>query len=96
MPSLGRPGAVFSQEKMDEIFQCLQDLPQEAPIIFSDEMYRDMMSSAPTNAGRPNSIVLSGLSKPWGMPGLRTGWLIMQNRCSPYNLLRLFIYIYRY
>lgn len=35
--------------------------------------------AAPSNAGRRNSIVLSGLSKPWGMPGLRMGWLIMEN-----------------
>eukprot|EP00435_Cladocopium_sp_Y103_P041621 s285_g11.t1 len=33
----------------------------------------------PSNVGRRNSIVLSGLSKPWGMPGLRMGWLIMEN-----------------
>lgn len=74
-------GVVFNQSDLDQIFQWLEDLQQEEmPILFSDEMYSALMRDAPTNVGRPNAIVLSGLSKPFGMPGLRMGWLIMENR----------------
>lgn len=73
-------GVSFSQRELDQIIGWLQEF-QEMPILFSDEMYGAMLGeTAPTNVGRPNSIVLSGLSKPWGMPGLRMGWLIMENR----------------
>ena len=41
-------------------------------VFLHPRMYSAMLSDAPTNAGRPKSIVLSGLSKPYGMPGLRT------------------------
>mmetsp|Transcript_70098 Transcript_70098/g.217749 ORF Transcript_70098/g.217749 Transcript_70098/m.217749 type:complete len:415 (-) Transcript_70098:66-1310(-) len=53
-------------------------------LLFSDEMYWGL---APTEDGPPVSgcrrynraITLSGLSKPYGMPGLRVGWLATQD-----------------
>jgi len=73
-------GACFSQGQFDEISTLLGSLKQEeAPVLFSDEMYGDLLESRPSNVGKSNSIVLSGLSKPWGMPGLRMGWLMVEN-----------------
>lgn len=73
-------GVSFTQAELDQIFELLEEF-EEMPILFSDEMYTAILGegAAPSNAGRRNSIVLSGLSKPWGMPGLRMGWLIMEN-----------------
>jgi len=73
-------GAFFSQRQFDEISDILGKLQQkQRPILFSDEMYSDILPSRPSNIAKPNSIVLSGLSKPWGMPGLRVGWLFFEN-----------------
>lgn len=75
-------GACFSQSQFDEMADLLVQLEQDTPpILFSDEMYSDILPSKPTNVAKKNSIVLSGLSKPWGMPGLRIGWLIVDNPC---------------
>lgn len=73
-------GACFSQRQFDEIGDILDKLQQEPrPIFFSDEMYSDILPSRPSAVGKQSSIVLSGLSKPWGMPGLRVGWLLVQD-----------------
>ncbi|CAJ1364953.1 unnamed protein product [Effrenium voratum] len=73
-------GAVLDQQDFDTISDLLQGLDQETgPVLFSDEMYSGIVRQAPSNVGKKNSIVLSGLSKPWGMPGLRMGWLLVEN-----------------
>lgn len=53
--------------------------------LFCDEMYhglvnpgRDAIASAADT--EPGSVVLSGLSKTYGLPGLRSGWLMVQDR----------------
>jgi aspartate/methionine/tyrosine aminotransferase len=46
--------------------------------VFSDEMYRGLeldSPSLPSLAGWKNAVVLAGLSKGPGLPGLRVGWL---------------------
>ena len=53
-------------------------------IVFSDEMYRflehDPKSRLPAACDiNENAVSLSGLSKSFGLPGLRTGWLAAQN-----------------
>lgn len=53
--------------------------------LFSDEMYRflehDGAVPLPSACqGDERAIVLSGLSKAWGLPGLRVGWLATHNR----------------
>ncbi|MEM7130792.1 MAG: pyridoxal phosphate-dependent aminotransferase [Chloroflexota bacterium] len=52
--------------------------------LFYDEMYFGLVhSGTPTIPSAadltPKSIVLSGLSKTYGLPGLRTGWLLIQD-----------------
>eukprot|EP00938_MAST-03A_sp_MAST-3A-sp1_P007069 g7069.t1 len=53
-------------------------------ILFSDEMYRciefDSKDRLPSACEiSENAITLCGLSKSWGCPGLRVGWLASQN-----------------
>ncbi|CAE7407051.1 vioD [Symbiodinium natans] len=75
-------GAAFDQSQLDVVTELLSKLPQaEPPVLFSDEMYGEMIGSpAPSMVGKRNAVVLSGLSKPWGMPGLRMGWLLCSNK----------------
>lgn len=52
--------------------------------LFSDEMYFGLVHEGtekiPSMADlSPKAIVLSGLSKTYGLPGLRTGWLVVPN-----------------
>lgn len=60
--------------------------------LFCDEMYRglelDGRSALPSAVTLyDKAIVLSGLSKVHGLPGLRTGWLLIRNRALRENLL---------
>ena len=53
--------------------------------LFCDEMYFDLAHygtpSIPSVAElNPRTVVLSGLSKTYGLPGLRSGWLIVQDK----------------
>ncbi|MEZ4770146.1 MAG: pyridoxal phosphate-dependent aminotransferase [Caldilineales bacterium] len=54
-------------------------------ILFCDEMYFGLVHSgtAPVPSAADltkRAVVLSGLSKTYGLPGLRTGWLIVRDR----------------
>jgi aspartate/methionine/tyrosine aminotransferase len=58
---------------------------QNGITIFSDEMYRGLelapQATLPSAVElNPQAIVLSGLSKTYGLPGLRAGWLVVKNR----------------
>jgi len=69
----------------EDEFRAVLDLANERGIIvFSDEMYRwfeyDPEDRLPAAAELyPDAVTLSGLSKSFGMPGLRVGWLATQN-----------------
>jgi aspartate/methionine/tyrosine aminotransferase len=74
-------GALISKTEFDRII----DLAREQDIVvFSDEMYRyseyeaaDRLPSA--CAVYENAVTLCGLSKSFGLPGLRVGWLATRN-----------------
>ena len=60
--------------------------------LFYDEMYFGLVHSGtppiPSAADlTPRAIVLSGLSKTYGLPGLRTGWLIIQDEETRQNII---------
>lgn len=75
-----------------ELQRALVDLVEGHELwMFSDEMYFGLVHSGttaiPSAADLTNSaIVLSGLSKTYGLPGLRTGWLIVRDRTLRNNL----------
>jgi aspartate/methionine/tyrosine aminotransferase len=57
---------------------------QHGLLLFSDEMYFGLLQAGTTPVPSAadilaDSIVLSGLSKTYGLPGLRCGWLIVQD-----------------
>ena len=60
--------------------------------LFSDEMYRGLefsgVETLPSAADLyERSVVLSGLSKAYGLPGLRAGWLIVRNDIARHDLI---------
>ncbi len=69
-----------------EAFKSIIDIAQKNNIyLFSDEMYRYLEFSGTYRHESvcdlyENGIVLSGLSKSFGLPGLRIGWIVTRNR----------------
>jgi aspartate/methionine/tyrosine aminotransferase len=71
-------GAVLTEAEMDEIVRIAR---KAGAWIVSDEVYRGAEvasdTASPTFWGRyPKVIVTAGLSKAFGMPGLRIGWIV--------------------
>jgi len=68
------------------VFKELISIVQEKNIIlFSDEMYRGLEYNQDKKLPSAcemdiKSVILSGLSKSYGLPGLRMGWLITKNQ----------------
>ncbi len=68
----------------DQLSQLAAVVEEHDLWMFYDEMYFGLNHAGtpaiPSAADvTPKAIVLSGLSKTYGMPGLRTGWLIVQD-----------------
>ncbi|PKO12216.1 MAG: aspartate aminotransferase [Chloroflexi bacterium HGW-Chloroflexi-10] len=75
-------GYLPTQAQLQELAQVVEayDL-----ILFCDEMYFGLLhSGTPAISSAvdvtPRAVVLSGLSKTYGLPGLRTGWLVVQDK----------------
>jgi aspartate/methionine/tyrosine aminotransferase len=70
-------GAVFTPDEMDEVVSAARRV---GAWLVADEIYRGAELSGettPTFWGRyERTIVTSGLSKAFGLPGLRTGWVV--------------------
>lgn len=82
-------GYLPTQEQLHELAAIVE---QKDLILFCDEMYFGLVhsgtpeiSSAADTSKR--TIVLSGLSKTHGLPGLRTGWLVIQNEVLRKNII---------
>ncbi len=72
--------------------ELVQLVEQQGIWLFSDEMYAGLFHSGtspiPSAADLyTRAIVLSGLSKTYGLPGLRSGWLIVQDKALRKNLM---------
>lgn len=70
-------GAILTEEEMDAIVQIAR---RAGAWIVADEIYRGAEVSGittPTFYGRyPRVLITSGLSKAFGLPGLRIGWVV--------------------
>ena len=78
-------GAVLTEEEMDAVVATARRV--DAWIV-ADEIYRgaevDTEVASPTFWGRYDKVIVtSGLSKAFGMPGLRSGWIV-----APPDLIR--------
>ncbi len=71
-------GAVLSEDEMDVIVQVAE---RANAWILADEIYRgaevEGTEASPSFWGRTEKVVItSGMSKAFGMPGLRSGWVV--------------------
>jgi hypothetical protein len=70
-------GGVLSGEEVDEIVRAARRV---GAFIVADEIYRGAELSGPTTPsfwGRYDKVIItSGLSKAFGLPGLRIGWVV--------------------
>ena len=82
-------GYLPTQDQLKEIANVVE---QNNLILFCDEMYFGLIhSDTPeiTSAAdiTERAIILSGLSKTYGLPGLRTGWLVIQDEELRQNII---------
>jgi len=82
-------GYLPSQDQMDELVRVVE---KNGLLLFCDEMYFGLEHSG-TPAIKSaidlthRAIVLSGLSKTYGLPGLRTGWLALNDEELRQNII---------
>ena len=88
-------GAVLSEEEMDAVVRVAR---RSGAWIVADEVYRGAELTGPTSPtfwGRHDRVlVTAGLSKAFGLPGLRTGWIVgppgtIARLCSYHDYLTL-------
>ena len=82
-------GYLPTQDQLNEIANIVEE---KNLILFCDEMYFGLVHSGTPEITSAidvtkRAIVLSGLSKTYGLPGLRTGWLVIQNEELRENLI---------
>jgi aspartate/methionine/tyrosine aminotransferase len=88
-------GAVLNEDEMDAIVRAARRVNAW---IVADEVYRGAEVSGPTSPtfwGRYDKVLITaGLSKAFGLPGLRTGWIVGPSKalaklCSYHDYLTL-------
>ncbi len=72
--------------------QLVSLIDQHGLLMFSDEMYFGLVQPGVTPIPSAadltgNAVVLSGLSKTYGLPGLRCGWLIVRDKTLRENIM---------
>lgn len=82
-------GYLPTQDQMDALVDLVDD---HDLILFCDEMYYGLIHSGTAAIksaadSTRRAIVLSGLSKTYGLPGLRTGWLVVQDEALRQNIV---------
>jgi aspartate/methionine/tyrosine aminotransferase len=82
-------GYLPTQDQLNEMGKIAE---QYDLILFCDEMYFGLVHSGTASISSAvdvtrNAVVLSGLSKTYGLPGLRTGWLVIQDEELRENII---------
>lgn len=82
-------GYLPSPSQLEELAHIVQE---HNIILFCDEMYYGLVHSGSQEIKSaidvsPRAMILSGLSKTYGLPGLRTGWLIVKDEELRKNLI---------
>jgi aspartate/methionine/tyrosine aminotransferase len=73
-------GAVIGEAELREVIDLVED---KGCYLLLDETYRDMTFGTPPPLAAslsPRTISVSSLSKTYGLPGLRLGWLVCQDK----------------
>lgn len=75
-----------------QMLELVAQVERHGLLLFCDEMYfglvHDGTPAIPSAADlTPRAVVLSGLSKTYGLPGLRTGWLVVKDATLRANLI---------
>jgi aspartate/methionine/tyrosine aminotransferase len=69
-------GSVITKEELKEAIEITEGV---GAFLMVDETYRDMMFDTPPPLAAtlsPNAISLTSMSKTWGLPGIRIGWVV--------------------
>lgn len=82
-------GYLPAQDQLNELVKLVND---HGLLLFCDEMYFGLVHSGTSPITSvadltKRAVVLSGLSKTYGLPGLRTGWLIIHDQELRQNII---------
>lgn len=82
------------QPTSNELRQLVEICRANDTWLFCDEIYRGLNPVKPVMAAVPSAadiyekaVVLNGLSKTFGLPGLRAGWLVVRDRSIRHQLI---------